>query len=131
MANNFYDLIHGANNRKRDLGIRDRQILFMAAKGRCQNPYCKKKLASEREMQPGHKTAFSRGGRTTIKNSVCLCYACNKLQGTDSWEKFLKKQAIANGQAKPREKKVVVKKRRRVQSDLFGSKPFKINPLKL
>lgn len=27
-----------------------------------------------------------------MKNSVCLCYACNKLQGTDSWVTFQKKQ---------------------------------------
>ena len=46
------------------------------------------------EMQVGHMTAFSRGGATTIKNSKCLCYRCNKLQGTDSWAVFLKKQKI-------------------------------------
>jgi 5-methylcytosine-specific restriction endonuclease McrA len=77
----------------------------MAAKGKCQNPYCKTKI-TEAEMQIGHKTAFSRGGNTTLKNAVCLCYRCNRLQRTDSWEKFLKKQAIAHGQALPREKKV-------------------------
>ena len=42
----------------------------------------------------GHKNAWSRGGRTTLKNSVCLCYRCNKLQGTDSWTTFLKKQGV-------------------------------------
>jgi hypothetical protein len=29
-----------------------------------------------------------------LRNSVCLCYRCNKLQGTDSWATFLKKQNI-------------------------------------
>jgi hypothetical protein len=42
-------------------------------------------------MQVGHKTAYSKGGSTTLKNTVCLCYACNKLQGTDSWATFQKK----------------------------------------
>lgn len=42
-------------------------------------------------MQVGHKTAASRGRSATLRNSVCLCYRCNKLQGTDSWAGFLKK----------------------------------------
>ena len=79
------------NDSKRTLGIRDKQILYRNAKGRCENPACGKKIDFD-EMQVGHKTAWSRGGRTTLKNSVCLCYRCNKLQGTDSWATFLKKQ---------------------------------------
>lgn len=42
-------------------------------------------------MQVGHKIAYSKGGSTTLRNSVCLCYKCNKLQGTDSWSMFLRK----------------------------------------
>ncbi|MGI0016597.1 MAG: HNH endonuclease, partial [Nitrososphaera sp.] len=49
------------------------------------------------EMQVGHKTAYSRGGSTTMRNAVCLCYACNKLQGTDSWATFQKKIGRDNG----------------------------------
>jgi len=77
MIDDYYDS-------KRSLGIRDRQILYRNAKGRCQNPACNKKIEFD-EMQVGHKTAWSRGGSTTLRNSVCLCYRCNKLQGTDSW----------------------------------------------
>jgi len=80
---------------KRSLGIRDKQILYRNAGGRCENPACGKKIDFD-EMQVGHKTAWSRGGRTTIKNSVCLCYRCNKLMGTDSWATFLKKQNIVD-----------------------------------
>ena len=90
---------------KRSLSKRDKEILYMNANHKCQNPYCKKKI-EQREMNIGHKTAFSRGGKTTLKNAVCLCWSCNKLQGTDSWERFLKKQGIARNQAKPREKKI-------------------------
>jgi len=43
-------------------------------------------------MQVGHKTAYSRGGGTTLSNSVALCYGCNKKQGTDSWQVFQRKQ---------------------------------------
>ena|SRR6267378_6041126 len=43
-------------------------------------------------MQVGHKTAYSKGGGTTLRNSVALCYRCNKLQGTDSWDVFQRKQ---------------------------------------
>lgn len=76
---------------RRGLSIRDKQILYRNAKGRCQNPAHGKPIAFD-EMQIGHKTAFARGGKTTLKNSVVLCYRCNKLQGTDSWITFLKKQ---------------------------------------
>ncbi len=60
---------------------------------RCQNPTCGKEIQFD-EMQVGHKTAWSRGGPSTLKNSVCLCYRCNKLQGTDSWAVFMKKQGV-------------------------------------
>jgi len=75
---------------RRTLGIRDRQILYdEIAKGKCQNCGGEIKFS---EMQVGHKTAYAKGGRTTLKNSVALCYRCNKLQGTDSWEVFQRKQ---------------------------------------
>jgi hypothetical protein len=83
---------------KRTLGIRDKQILFRKAKKRCENPTCGKKLEFD-EMQVGHKTAWSRGGSTTLRTSVCLCYRCNKLQGTDSWAAFLKKQGVTEPKA--------------------------------
>lgn len=84
---------------KRTLGIRDKQILYRNAKGRCENPACGKKIDFD-EMQVGHKTAWSKGGRTTLKNSICLCYRCNKLQGTDSWATFLKKQNVVDSKTK-------------------------------
>ncbi|MBN2336132.1 HNH endonuclease, partial [Candidatus Bathyarchaeota archaeon] len=75
-------------SRKRTLGSRDKQILWERAGRKCEA--CGEPI-SYIEMQVGHKTAFSKGGSTTLRNSVCLCYKCNKLQGTDSWSKFLKK----------------------------------------
>ena len=87
---------------RRSLGIRDKQILYDGAKGRCENPACRKKISFS-EMVPGHKRAWSKGGKTTLSNSVCLCYACNKKQGTDSWAVFLRKQGY--GAPKPAKKK--------------------------
>jgi len=87
MGNGFWD----DEPRKRTLSIRDRQILWERAGHKCENPFCKKKLTFP-EMQVGHKQAASRGGRATLRNCVCLCYKCNKLQGTDSWKTFLRKQ---------------------------------------
>ncbi|MCH8909646.1 MAG: HNH endonuclease [Chloroflexi bacterium] len=81
--------------RKRTLGVRDRQILYRNAKKRCENPACGKKIDYD-EMQVGHKTAYSKGGATTLKNSAALCYRCNKLQGTDSWATFRKKQNVVD-----------------------------------
>ena len=92
---------------KRSLGIRDKKILYRNAKGRCENPTCKKKIEFD-EMQVGHKTAWSKGGSTTFKNSVCLCWRCNNLQGTDSWIVFLKKQGVAV--ADPKSERTEVKK---------------------
>ena len=88
---------------KRTLGIRDKQILYRNAKGRCENPACGKKIDFD-EMQASHKTrAWSKGGRTTLTNSVCLCYRCNKLQGTDSWATFLRKQKVVDPKTKLKE----------------------------
>ena len=84
---------------KRSLGERDKQILFYnRAKKRCENPACNKEI-EYKDMEVGHKTAWSKGGRTTLKNSVCLCHTCNKLQGTDSWATFLKKQKVQDKDA--------------------------------
>lgn len=97
---NLYDLAMGKGNRKRTLSDRDRQLLWRGAGKKCANPYCHKRLEYD-EMEMGHKNkAFSKGGATTLRNAVCLCHDCNKKQGTDSWDTFLKKQAIVRGQAK-------------------------------
>src|SRR3989454_7037108 len=74
---------------KRTLGPRDRQILYDRAKHKCEN--CSRDMEFS-DMQVGHKTAYSKGGGTTLRNSVALCYGCNKKQGTDSWEVFQRKQ---------------------------------------
>jgi hypothetical protein len=89
----------GYRDTKRTLGIRDKQILYDRAKGRCENPACRKRILVI-EMLPGHKKAWSKGGKTTLANSVCLCYACNKKQGTDSWAVFLKKQGYEDPKVK-------------------------------
>ena len=77
------------NYSRRTLSTRDKEIVYRNARHKCQN--CGKRVYFE-EMEIGHKTAWSRGGGTTIKNSVCLCATCNRLQGTDSWATFRKKQ---------------------------------------
>jgi 5-methylcytosine-specific restriction endonuclease McrA len=85
---------------KRTLSIRDKEILYEKAKGRCENPKCNKKIKFI-EMQVGHKTAHSKGGKTNLSNCVCLCYGCNRLQGTDSWATFLRKQGIKTSTKPP------------------------------
>ena len=73
---------------RRTLGTREKQILLERAGHKCEA--CGKELDYS-EMQVGHKIAASKGGSASLRNSVCLCYRCNKLQGTDSWAVFLKK----------------------------------------
>jgi hypothetical protein len=89
---------------KRTLGIRDKQILWERAKHKCENPACRKAISFV-EMQPGHKKPWSKGGRTTLANSVCLCYKCNKLQGDDNWEVFLKKQGVTSSEMQAKQAK--------------------------
>jgi hypothetical protein len=122
-------------NTKRALSIRDRQILYRNAKGRCQNPACNKKIEFD-EMQVGHKTAWSKGGSTKLRNSVCLCYRCNKLQGTDNWAVFLKKQGVKDPKEEVKEslQKLTLQKLKllaakhkikvtgRIEEDLFSSR---------
>jgi len=105
----LFDFDDGRDAR-RTIGIRDKQILYRNAKGRCQNPGCKKKIDFD-EMQVGHKTAWSRRGSSTLANSVCLCYRCNKLQGTDSWAVFMKKQGIETVESKAKAAKSEMKQR--------------------
>lgn len=97
MATGF-GLFDDDRDTKRTLGIREKQILYRNANKRCQNPACGKKIDFD-EMQVGHKTAWSKGGKTTLRNSVCLCYRCNKLQGRDSWSTFLRKQGAKDQKA--------------------------------
>lgn len=78
---------------KRTLGIRDKQILYRRAKGKCEA--CGRKIDFD-EMHSGHKNAASKGGSATLRNSVCICARCNKLQGTDSWATFMKKMGKSN-----------------------------------
>jgi 5-methylcytosine-specific restriction endonuclease McrA len=108
--------------KKRTLGIRDKQILYERAKGKCEA--CRKKIEFS-EMQTGHKTAASKGGSATLRNSVCLCYKCNKLQGTDSWATFIRKigksktRTVTSGKKrKPTKKKP---KRKSSSDSLWGS----------
>lgn len=81
------------NDPKRTLSSQGRRELYKRAKGRCENPACNRKIGID-VMIVGHKKAWSKGGRTTFSNLVCLCYDCNKRQGTDSWAVFLRKQGV-------------------------------------
>jgi hypothetical protein len=73
---------------RRTLGIREKKILYERAGHKCE--FCQKSI-DFLEMQVGHKTAASKGGNATLKNCVSLCYKCNNLMGTDSWNTFLRK----------------------------------------
>lgn len=112
--------------KKRTLGIRDKQILYHRAKGKCENPGCRKKIDFS-EMQTGHKTAASKGGSATLRNSVCLCYKCNKLQGTDSWATFVRKMGKSNTRSATSGKKRGQSKKIRKRKSSSGNYWF--NPL--
>ncbi len=83
------ELLDDEQPRKRTMSIRDKQILLKRAGGRCEN--CGTPIDFT-QLMVGHKTAYSKGGGTSFRNCVALCYSCNKLQGTDSWETFQRKQ---------------------------------------
>ena len=74
-------------------------------------------------MQVGHGRAYSKGGATTLANSACLCYRCNKLQGTGSLETLKKKLAGTYGKRtkKPTGKKKKTTRKRKDPFDNFFS----------
>ncbi|MBU4242668.1 MAG: HNH endonuclease [Nanoarchaeota archaeon] len=112
---------------KRSLGKNDKDILYLRAKKKCEG--CGKKL-DQSEMQVGHKTAYSKGGATTLANSACLCYRCNKLQGTGSLTTLKKKLAGTYGKRtkKSTKKKATTKKKvtKRKPINPFGIQPIKM-----
>lgn len=109
-------------NSKRTLGIRDKQILYRRAKGKCEA--CRRKIDFD-EMHAGHKNAASKGGSATLRNSVCICARCNKLQGTDSWATFMRKMGKSNTRSVTSGRKRSSKKKSKGQS----SGNYWINPL--
>lgn len=94
---------------RRSLGVNDRHILYIRDRGRCKG--CGKRI-SEAEMQVGHKKAYSKGGATTLTNSVLLCYKCNKLQGTGSLETLKKKLAGTYGKRTKKTSKEKIKNKK-------------------
>ncbi|RMD66788.1 HNH endonuclease [Candidatus Pacearchaeota archaeon] len=126
----FVDIYSNASStgarkrRKRTLGIRDKQILYHRAKERCEA--CGRKISFS-EMMVGHKRAYSKGGATTLANCVCLCYKCNKLQGTDSLETLKKKLSGTYGKKRRTKSKSASVRKRKARNqpqsivDLFRS----------
>jgi 5-methylcytosine-specific restriction endonuclease McrA len=102
------DIYGSQRSSKRTLGRRDRDALYLKAKGRCEG--CGKKI-SQPEMQVGHRRAWSRGGATTFANSACLCWTCNKMQGTGSLETLKKKLAGTYGKRTKTRTRKTTKKR--------------------
>lgn len=68
-------------------------------------------------MEVGHKNPWSKGGSTSYRNAVVLCHKCNKLQGTDSWATFQRKQGKAPARRRP-------KKKRKKDTGIFGDFTF-------
>jgi hypothetical protein len=116
---------HSKRKGKRTLGIRDKQILYHRAKKKCEA--CGRKIDFS-EMHAGHKNAASKGGGATLRNSVCICARCNKLQGADSWATFMNKMGRSNIRSvtsakrrKPSKKRTTRRRRKRKpQADFWG-----------
>ena len=133
-------IIEGGNpeptgsNKKRTLGSREKQILYDRAKHRCEATGHKIDFS---EMQVGHKNPHSKGGSATLRNSVCLCYKHNKLQGTDSWATFMKKmgkattRSVTSGKRKKGGKKKHTKKSRTKRNPRKPANPWGIKPIAL
>jgi hypothetical protein len=80
--------IFSEETRRRTLTGNERQMLWTRNGGKCQG--CEKEI-TYLDMQVGHRTAYSKGGTITLKNALCLCYTCNKMQRTLTWAQFQKK----------------------------------------
>lgn len=115
---------------KRTLGIRDKQILYHRAKGRCEA--CSRKIDFS-EMHAGHKNPASKGGSATLRNSVCVCARCNKLQGTDSWTTFMKKMGKTNVRSvtSGKQRKIRRKSQKREPYNPLGIQPIKLPKIRI
>ncbi len=100
-------------DQKRTFGTRDKKTLLERVHPKCQN---RGKRVHLEDMDVGHKTPWSKGGRTTYRNAVVLCHKCNNLQGTDSWATFQRKQGKAPA-------KRATKRKRKKRQDDWGSGP--------
>src|SRR3989344_4426008 len=115
--------LFGDEPKRRTLRIRDKQILFHRAGSKCEG--CERSIDFS-EMHAGHKKAASKGGSATLRNSICICARCNKLQGTDSWATFMKKmgksntRSVTSGKKRSTSKK---KPRRKAQSENYWTNP--------
>jgi hypothetical protein len=119
-----------SKKKKRTLGIRDRQILYRRAKKKCEA--CDRRIEFD-EMHAGHKNAASKGGSTTLRNSVCICARCNKLQGTDSWATFMKKMGKSKTTSVTSAKRKISKRKKQSEGRYWVNpltgKREKLNPL--
>lgn len=75
----------------RTLTPKNKNELWLKAGKKCEA--CGNRIEIPNDGHAAHKTAYSRGGSTKLKNSVFLCPTCNKNQGTMKYEKFLEKYA--------------------------------------
>ena len=106
---NYYGASKTSKAKKRSLGIRDRKILYEdRAKGKCQ--HCGGKILFS-EIHVGHKTAYSKGGSTSFRNVLALCYGCNNKQGTDSYTAYCRKTGKSKVASRTTIKKKQVKKK--------------------
>jgi len=101
----------------------NKQILYRRAKGKCEA--CNRKIEFD-EMHAGHKNAASKGGSATLRNSVCICSRCNKLQGTDNWATFMRKMGKSNTRSVTSGKKRISKKKSKRKS---SDDDYWINPI--
>jgi 5-methylcytosine-specific restriction endonuclease McrA len=111
---------------RRTLGSRERELLWEKARHKCEA--CGKRVTVT-AMQAGHKTAASRGGRATLRNSVCLCYDCNRKMGTMSYPKYMAlrygKKNVKTATSSKRRKATTKRRSRRRGSDPFGLGSFR------
>lgn len=63
--------------RRRSFNITERNILWLAADGKCQ--MCGQPLGDD--WEPDHVLPFSEGGETNIANGQALCKRCNRKKG--------------------------------------------------
>ncbi|OGI12216.1 hypothetical protein A3K64_02695 [Candidatus Micrarchaeota archaeon RBG_16_36_9] len=123
-----YNPLSPSKKGKRTLGIRDKQILYRRTKGRCEA--CSRKIDFD-EMETGHKNAASKGGSATLRNSVCLCSRCNKLQGTDSWATFMKKMGKSKTTSVTSSKRKKLTKRKTKRKREYVPFGLNIKPIKV
>lgn len=78
------------------LTLREWQMRLVEFNNAC--AYCGEEFGEDRPPELEHLTPLSRGGYHRVENVVPACANCNKRKGSMTYEEFMEKEMLSNGE---------------------------------